>query len=354
MIVMNKILTIIFAITAMMCVTSCSDDDNYYAGTDTIAIISNTASDMPSIASSAKVVVEGSGNISVTSSSEWCIPTVEGNVIDVSVMENPSLESRCAVLTVKAGNGERKVSVLQRGMAFALSAPEYNNVYLGSELVFPMEHSGTVIATSEVPWMSAKVEENVLRVKIEDNVSGSDREGTIIVTAGKYNREIKFYQYELSNVFGEYTLSGKNAGGTSYVSYNGTLSVGDNDASLVFVTVIKGVEYSIPFAFEATGEITFSAGVSCGMSGRNYLYTAVGSAEANNGRGAQFKTYGSMSGKLAKSGSGGMECILADNGSVAGHDIDLMRVNRYSVESITESTTGTNVLTVREPVLRKK
>lgn len=72
-----------------------------------------------------------------------------------------------------------------------------------------MEHSGTVIATSEVPWMSAKVEENVLRVKIEDNVSGSDREGTIIVTAGKYNREIKFYQYELSNVFGEYTLSGK-------------------------------------------------------------------------------------------------------------------------------------------------
>ena len=55
MIVMNKILTIIFAITAMMCVTSCSDDDNYYAGTDTIAIISNTASDMPSIASLAKV-----------------------------------------------------------------------------------------------------------------------------------------------------------------------------------------------------------------------------------------------------------------------------------------------------------
>lgn len=351
---MNKILTIILAMTAMCVVVSCSDDEDGYSGAEPVSITSNTASILPAIASSATIVVDASSAISVTTSVSWCTTSIDGNVITVAVTENPSIESRCAIVTIKDGDRKCDVSVLQRGQVFDLSAPSDNDIFVGAELVYPMTHTGTVTATSEESWISAIVEDEALRVTIEDNTSGTDREGTLVVKAGNITEELHFYQYDAGNVFGAYTLSGKNAGGTAAVSYDGTLSISEDGKSLVFATTVSGTNYELPLAFESTGDVTFAAGTACGMVGRYYLYTAVGSATANNGRGAQFKTRGSLSGKLHKPEGGVMECVLTDNGSVEGYTIDLIRLNRYTVENITESSSATNIFTVRDPVLRKK
>ena len=158
---MKKIFSLLLFALCAISYTACTNEEGIeYVQESSIKIVSRDVS-FPAAASQGIIEVEAPGEISVkTSGQGWCTTTVSGSTIQVNVEQNPGLEGRTSMLTIRCGADSTRIAVHQSGVIFELSA--------GSQIMaddkaatysFDLTCNTELTLNSSEEWISVAVEE---------------------------------------------------------------------------------------------------------------------------------------------------------------------------------------------------
>lgn len=274
---MNKILTIILAMTAMCVVVSCSDDDEVgseYLAAKQISVARSTVSDMPAEGGEGIVEIQSSRDVSVSSNSAWCSFSMDNGVIKVIVEPNTGLEGRTAILTITDGSETMTVPVLQRGMIFEVSGEKSITLagHIDEKVIRTVSHTYPVSVSATEDWIDAAVDGDELTISIaKGNGQEPVRKGVVKVSSCGYEDQIEITQYDFT---GAYNLSGYDAKGQP-ISYSGNIIGGETVDRLYFCpSDFAGVQIPMNFSLESL-YLSFSAGSYCQRYGRFYVYSSL-------------------------------------------------------------------------------
>lgn len=272
---MNKILTIILAMTAMCVVVSCSDDDEVgseYLAAKQISVARSTVSDMPAEGGEGIVEVQSSSDVSVSSNSAWCSFSMDNGVIKVIVEPNTGLEGRTAILTITDGSETMTVPVLQRGMIFEVSGEKSITLagHIDEKVIRTVSHTYPVSVSATKDWIDASIDGEELTISIaKGNGQEPVRKGVVKVSSCGYEDQIEITQYDFT---GAYNLSGYDAKGQP-ISYSGNIIGGETVDRLYFCpSDFAGVQIPMNFSLESL-YLSFSAGSYCQRYGRSHVYS---------------------------------------------------------------------------------
>lgn len=203
---MKKIIPIFLACMASLAVLSCDvvpqpqtdpNGSQYQAG-PTLEILSKDVVFQPQ-GGSGVIVVNTSAALSASSDRSWAEVSVSGNRVTLTVSRNESIESRYAMITIKAGDASTEITAQQFGLNSEYAWEEsYSFPYAGGDLSLPYGEPGTVrVNVSETNWISAVVDEanNMITFTAEKSIYNYERKGYVSVTIGDaFDREVRFVQ----------------------------------------------------------------------------------------------------------------------------------------------------------------
>lgn len=107
-----KKITSIFALLLCVFVFSCSNDDD--KETSSLQIVSSNVT-FESAGGTGTIKVNAISEITATSNKDWCTVSVNGDIINVSVIENNDMSGRTAAVTITDGEASTLVPVSQGG-----------------------------------------------------------------------------------------------------------------------------------------------------------------------------------------------------------------------------------------------
>jgi hypothetical protein len=126
---------------------------------------------------------------------DWVTVNVSGRDVNLSVSANESIETRYAVVTVKAGSQSRNVQIIQFGTNTKfIWEEEYAVSYEGETLSLEYKTDATVRLSIDVDWISAAAEDGVLNIVVAKNPLKEAREGSVVWKAGEDQRTIAIKQ----------------------------------------------------------------------------------------------------------------------------------------------------------------
>lgn len=195
---MKKILNI-FAVALMASVvpmlSACGDDDFTEKVSSVKVISANTT--MPVMGGTSTVNVTGDG-LSATSSASWLKVRVSGNSVVMVAESNTSIESRNALVTISASNGDvTRLSVSQVGVVILLNAKD-NYVFEGTGNPDAIISNGSNVEFESVitgSWIKLVKNDTGYTLNVEDNDGNELRSGSITLKYGAFSKEIKLLQW---------------------------------------------------------------------------------------------------------------------------------------------------------------
>lgn len=200
--------------------TACSADDDlkgHVPSAPTIQVVSNdllfTA---PGGTSSVEVAV-GSAALTATTDADWCMATVNGSVVTVSVQANGDFEGRTAILTLKAGEAVRQLPVQQLGMVLGSLPVSSRGVAVGGETFsYTIAHDLPMTVATDQSWLHATLEGERLTVSVDGNEGGHLRRGRVVTECAGIRDTLGIAQYDLENdILGSYYILGYFGGNTN-------------------------------------------------------------------------------------------------------------------------------------------
>lgn len=129
---MKKIYYLFVLLTMCTAFISCSDD-NDDATKQTLQVISS-APEFEVNGGTGTIEIASTLPVTAMSSAEWCVVTVNGNIVNLTVSANPRMESRSAMVTLTNGADETMIPIYQNGLVLFDTTLEDN-----SEMVFGIE-----------------------------------------------------------------------------------------------------------------------------------------------------------------------------------------------------------------------
>jgi hypothetical protein len=148
-----------------------------------------------------------------TDQSNWCHLTVSGNTIQVEVDEYGGLESRYAIVNMKAGNATGRTIVHQYGVIVKEYA--WQDITVKNErqtLEFPYDANGsTVRISSDQDWVTFETTPEKLTVHVAPNPSTDYREALVHWNIGEVSGELTIGQFDLAaaGLLGDWEWHGK-------------------------------------------------------------------------------------------------------------------------------------------------
>ena len=192
---MKKILSILLAVSAVLCIASCSKDNGVEEVAKTMSIVSTDVVFQPT-GGTGSIVVDAKNSFTAASDKSWCTVSTSGQNVVVSVSEWDGLESRYAVVTLTSGSEKINVTVHQFGAVLSGFTGRDIVAYAeGSTEVFPFESNTTVTATTEQDWLTVTVDDGGMTLVIAENTTGKTRFGEVTITAGEGSHTILVKQY---------------------------------------------------------------------------------------------------------------------------------------------------------------
>lgn len=93
--------------------------------------------------------------------------TVDGDTVRIAVENNPNLEGRSALLTIKAGQDSTNVTIQQQGMAYKYLGDNYY-VFNDSarSLTLPLNNEGGVMSVEAPDGVSASFNDSTLSLSL--------------------------------------------------------------------------------------------------------------------------------------------------------------------------------------------
>lgn len=246
---MKKILYILCISLISISFFACSDDDDKVV--EELSVIeATTVFEAKGGTGSISLDNIGSG-LSATSDVSWCVPAVSDNRITFTISENLDIEGRTALITIKSGNNEVLVPIIQTGLLLLISDKEvyakYNEAAEFKISILKSNASYNVAADAE--WIKFNVSNNVITINIDANTSS--REGELTITSGTKVEKIKVVQglCDFDELLGDWTLFYTNSSGAR-ISRDVVLSTKENGTSYTLT--------SIPITGTITGDLTLS------------------------------------------------------------------------------------------------
>ncbi len=208
---MKKLYSLFVIAAGCLMFASCSDDNDYEPKVNSVTVVS-AETELAAAGDSKTIVVNGTGlTASFPSDVTWVTASVSGNNITVTAEPNLGNETRHALLTVRAANGDQtQVSFSQYGAIFALDAP--TTIHLddsGAPVAIDAKFNLPLTVTSSVDWIKVTVDEANSKVIITPtpNTTGIIRFGEINYEIGNVKGSISVEQWEYENdILGYYYL----------------------------------------------------------------------------------------------------------------------------------------------------
>ena len=182
-----------------------------------------------------------------TDQSNWCHLTVSGNTIQVEVDEYGGLESRYAIVNMKAGNATGRTIVHQYGVIVKEYAWKDITVKNESQTIeFPYDANGNVVkAESDQDWITFEATDEKMIIHVAQNPTTDYREALVHWSIGQVSGEITVGQFDLeaAGLLGKWTWHGKQQPNNRDFPMEATLTeTGDGVYSLAFAYSTTSVE----------------------------------------------------------------------------------------------------------------
>lgn len=189
---MKKIYSIIIAAISIICFAACTDNDfNYVPQQDAIKVISQDL-EFKAQASSGSIKVMADGAVTAISNKDWCHVSVSGNTINVSVDENTKYEGRSAIVTVRTLDKAKDVCVQQSGIVilFEYKTETVDSVSCkGGSYEFTARATDAIECSSDVDWITAVIENGVVKVTVAENKKSDTRSGKVTISAPEHDNK---------------------------------------------------------------------------------------------------------------------------------------------------------------------
>ena len=154
--------------------TACSDYEAPDITTESAITIVSRNTDFPAAASTGVIKFKADGPVTVSSANDWITASVEGDEINISVVQNNSIDGRAGSIIVKSGNAEDEISIIQSGIIFKFD--EVGEIATDSDPsthAYPIDANAPIEVSSDADWV--KVHLN--RSKPHTRSSQCDRHG---------------------------------------------------------------------------------------------------------------------------------------------------------------------------------
>lgn len=180
---------------AMPLMTACGDDD-FEEKTSTVQVVSATTA-IPVMGGSAAINVTGEG-ITATSSASWLTVSVAGNTVDLQAAGNTSKQSRNALVTISAANGDKTVvNVSQVGMVVDLVA-DGSYIFEGTgnadvEIVDNSNVDFESVVTAN--WIQLVKTDKGYVLNVADNDGNELRTGSVTLRYGDFSHQMTILQW---------------------------------------------------------------------------------------------------------------------------------------------------------------
>lgn len=176
---MKKFISII-ALLLCVCITSCDDENN---ATEELDIIASESS-ITAAEGEVKVILSTEADKAI-SDKEWCKPTLEGNLLRLTVDANTGLEGRTAKIEIIKG---------QRSLTYYVTQPGNHIPTAETEKIIFDAHGGSreisvnssipFTATSADSWLTVQVSENKLILSTSTNYTKEVLNTTVKLVSG--------------------------------------------------------------------------------------------------------------------------------------------------------------------------
>ena len=170
-----KKITSIFALLLCVFVFSCSNDDD--KETSSLQIVSSNVT-FESAGGTGTIKVNAISEITATSNKDWCTVSVNGDIINVSVIENNDMSGRTAAVTITDGEASTLVPVSQGGCVILYNKSELGHAFTYAGGSATVSFSTTASYSIEVPaeaqsWLSYTLDEENRTITFNVAASGS-------------------------------------------------------------------------------------------------------------------------------------------------------------------------------------
>ncbi len=252
----------------------CSDDD--FSEFQSALTVTSAETSIEAAGGTKQIHVEGP-LASVYTSASWLTVAQNGSVVNVTADVNPDVQSRNAIVVMKASESDSTiVNISQSGARVEFNLPEKMTVLAHgkSEATFDILHNIPVYTTPSDSWISAVVTEDAVTVYTEPNTTGGNREGYIDIETGMISKRIAIVQYDIC---GQYDVTATDfSSRPKPVSMTGKLIGGATGNDLLFIPEQYSGQLQIPMTFDAsTNSIKVSAASYCGPYNNLYVYTVI-------------------------------------------------------------------------------
>ena len=238
---MKKIFNICVLLATAAAFTACSDDnagEQYFRENPVGVVSSNLSFDANAHQGGVKFTAPEGQTATAVVNASWAKAEVKGDSVVVNVVNNPQLESRSALLTIKSGADSTNVPITQKGCEFAYKG---NNDYAIADkdttIVLPFSKVGAEPKLlSDNDDALAKVEQidTAFLVTLKANTTGELRQVNLFVDNQGVQDTVSVRQAELKDFVGKtfyftgYDLSQFTDSTLSidelYVQYTGSLA----------------------------------------------------------------------------------------------------------------------------------
>lgn len=350
---MKKIFNLILCVLCVISYTSCNNDEGIeYTQVSPIKIISRDVN-FPASASQGSIVVEAPSAFTVdTSDKGWCTTTVSGSTVQINVEENPGLESRSSMLTIRCGNDTTSIAILQSGIIFDLSA--------GSQIMasdeaktysYDIKCNTKLTLTPSDDWITASVEEGKMNVTLTENNTGHVRKGNIAYTAGTYKDQIEVMQCDFEkDIAGEYMLIYTNLSSGALQYFNVTLSKVGNAYNIG----IPDLDFTIPVTFnQANGNLILKAGQYMGDYEAYKVHTVIWDTDEGYLTWSNTVSMSAVIEYVVEKEVGYTIAPFMDDGSWESYHPNAIRFEAFKSTTLSSSTRVGSLLALGDPYLQR-
>ena len=175
--------------------TACSDYEAPDITTESAITIVSRNTDFPAAASTGVIKFKADGPVTVSSANDWITASVEGDEINISVVQNNSIDGRAGSIIVKSGNAEDEISIIQSGIIFKFD--EVGEIATDSDPsthAYPIDANAPIEVSSDADWVKVAVADGKLSISIDPNPTLDPRSATVTVKCGDTTYEIPVAQ----------------------------------------------------------------------------------------------------------------------------------------------------------------
>ncbi len=213
---MKRNIAILALVAAAFAFVSCQEDKGFELNVPpTVDVTSGANITFKAIGGSGTIeVAPAEGQLqAMTAQYSWCPLTVSGNRIEVSVDPYDGLESRYAIIDMKAGNATGQTIVQQFGVIVKSYTWKDFTVKNGRQSVeFTYDANESVVqATSDQDWVTFDATPEVFTVHVAQNPGTDYREALVRWTIGEVSGEFTVGQFDLkeAGLLGDWAWHGK-------------------------------------------------------------------------------------------------------------------------------------------------